>query len=1027
MSDKEKGFHNRANQYFVGIDAGSISINCIVLNEEKQIVCEYPYRRHLGKIEEHIESIIESLYRDYGKENIRSISFTGSHGKKISETLGTCYEFETISQVAGAVFIKPDVKTVISMGGQDTFLFQIDHFPGGWELEYFNTNGPCAAGTGSFIDQQAQRLATSIYGREADVSQERTDEILTDFISLGLQSKKPASVACRCTVFTKSDMIHLQNKGERLEDIIYGLHVGNARNYMSTIVSNRALKEPIIFIGGLSMNRLQVMAFKEYFPRLIVPRYSTSVGAIGVALQALAEKRKNTIDVNRLNRKVREQITSVPLAPKLELKETIFPERNDLQIRSIPEGCRVYLGLDIGSTTTKYAVINEKREIIHKQYVPTQGKPIEVTQKLLASLKAELGDRIEIAGVSTTGSGRNVVGDFLSADLIIDEITAHARGAVEIDPTVDTIFEIGGQDSKYISIANTYPLDFDMNKVCAAGTGSFLYELANKYGINIVEEFQQIALSSDRPVKLAERCTVFMESDLVTYHQKGIATNDLIAGLCYAIVYNYLNRVVGKRKIGQRIMFLGGPSLNKGVVSAFENVLGRGLIVPLNREVLGAYGAAVSVLEKMRIDNKSYSSFRGLDSVIGDRMKYEERICKADKQCHNQCKLKIYSFDGRRSIWGGECGRYDTIRAFGEKQQNYFELRQKIWETHLIGVYEELRDKPLMHSDGRPTVGMQRSLYGLHATVLWAHFFDRLGFRLVLTPATNQQIAKTGIETMVAETCFPVKVSHGHVSFLVGKTSYIFLPTIIDMATPQPSERGFFCPLVQSNSYMVRAALGLDSSQILAPVIHLKHDVDILANQLSNQIQSKLGVSKRAIKRAFSYALEKQNRFVEDLHRKGREILKRQNPNKPIVVVTGRPYNLYDERLNLRLGQNLAKIGVAALPMDFIDVTSVDLKDFPNMYWGLGAQILRTAKLIQEVPNHFGIHLTNFGCGADSFIEHFYKFIMGSKPYLILELDEHSAVAGVMTRLEAFRNVIENSMQKLAPMLKEGVQIAMES
>jgi predicted nucleotide-binding protein (sugar kinase/HSP70/actin superfamily) len=149
------------------------------------------------------------------------------------------------------------------------------------------------------------------------------------------------------------------------------------------------------------------------------------------------------------------------------------------------------------------------------------------------------------------------------------------------------------------------------------------------------------------------------------------------------------------------------------------------------------------------------------------------------------------------------------------------------------------------------------------------------------------------------------------------------------------------------------------------------------------------------------------------MYRKGAEIMEVHDPEEPLVVVSGRPYNLYDERLNLRLGQNMAKIGVTALPMDFIDVTSVDISDFPAMYWGLGAQIIRIAKFIKSQPNYFGLHLTNFSCGADSFLEHFYKHIMGDKPYLILELDEHSAVAGVMTRLEAYRNVIENTMQKM--------------
>ena len=226
----------------------------------------------------------------------------------------------------------------------------------------------------------------------------------------------------------------------------------------------------------------------------------------------------------------------------------------------------------------------------------------------------------------------------------------------------------------------------------------------------------------------------------------------------------------------------------------------------------------------------------------------------------------------------------------------------------------------------------------------------------------------------------------------------------------------------QSNSYMVRNALGIDPSSVLSPVIHLKYDSDTLAFEISEQMRSRLGVTKKEIKKALNYALERQNQFVKELYQKGQVILEDHDPDEPMVVVTGRPYNLYDERLNLRLGRNLAKIGVAAVPMDLIDVSSVDLSDFPSMYWGLGARILRTAKFIQQYPNYFGLHLTNFGCGADSFIELFYKHIMGESAHLILELDEHSAVAGVMTRLEAYKNVIENAMQKL----KARVEVALE-
>jgi predicted CoA-substrate-specific enzyme activase len=999
-----------SKDYYVGIDAGSVSLNCVVVNEHKKLIYEFPYTRHFGRVEETFISFMKTLHNELGENNIKSVSFTGNHGKKLSQRLKAFYEFETICQVTGTLLIKPDTKTIISMGGQDTSVAQIGSHNGKWDLEYFNTNGPCASGTGSFIDQQAERLATALYDGRKDVSQNHIDGILADFISLGMKSSKPSNVACRCTVFTKSDMIHLQNKGERLEDIIYGLHMGNARNYISSIVSNRKLERPILLIGGLSLNALQVKALRSYLPGLMVPPHSTSIGALGVAAQALEANKRNTIDLTRLKTADNECAGSIPTGARLVVKKTSFPETNSIKLRDIKRKTRAFLGIDIGSTTTKYALINEDREIIHKCYIHTQGKPIETTQRLLKSLSDQIGSETKIAGVSTTGSGRNVVGDFLNADLIIDEITAHARGAVELDPDVDTIFEIGGQDSKYIYISNAHPLDFDMNKVCAAGTGSFLHELSNKYGINIVGEFQDIALSSENPVKLAERCTVFMESDLVSYHQKGVQKNDLMAGLCYAIVHNYLNRVVGKRKVGERVMFLGGPSLNKGVVAAFENVLGRGLTVPLHREVLGAFGAAISVQEKMQEKGGIVKSrFRGFEKAVEDRMENTEKTCHADAGCHNRCKLKIYNFDGRKSIWGGECGRYDVRENEEAKKQNLFEVRDQIWRRHMEGVYSELADAPLMEVDGRQTVGMQRALYGLHGSVFWAHFFDQLGYRLILSPPTNPVISQAGVEKVLVEACYPVKVSHGHVNMLMDRTRYLFLPSLIDMESVKP-ERGYYCPMIQCNSYMLRSALGIKGTSVLTPVIHMRHDPETLALEIFEQIKVKLDVDKSRVKKAIRHALMMQQRFTEEVRSIGEETIKKINDDEPFIVVTGRPYNLYDERMNLRLGRNLSKMGLQAMPMDFIDIPSEDLSDFPSMYWGLGAKILRASKFVKRTPNCFGLHLTNFGCGADSFIEHFYKHTMGDKAYLILELDEHSAAAGVMTRLEAFKNVIENSI-----------------
>jgi len=1001
---------------FVGIDAGTVSVNGMVIDEQKRVVYASPYCRHFGRVEESVAALLRDLEALFGRDRIAGVAFTGSHGRQLSEEVGAPYEFAVVSQLLGAVHVAPEVRTVVSMGGQETALLQVVHRDSGWELESFSTNGPCASGTGSFIDQQAERLATSIYERRGGRDRPPIDRILADFIALGLKSRRAASVACRCTVFTKSDMIHLQNKGERLEDIIRGLHVGNARNYISTLVANRALHDPILFIGGLSLNQLQVEALRDYYPNLRVPPHSTSIGALGAALHGLAAGGRARVAAADVTAPCRRRTNAAPIGSKLELRQTLFPEGNELPPRPPNQRIQGFLGIDIGSTSTKYALVDAFGQIAHKRYIPTQGKPVEAVQSLLEHLRAQAGPGLDILGVATTGSGRIVVGDFLKADLVIDEITAHARGAVAVDPAVDTIFEIGGQDSKYIAIRDTHPLDFDMNKVCAAGTGSFLHELANKLGIDIVGEFQEIALASEKPVKLAERCTVFMESDLMTYHQRGAAREDLIAGLCYAVVHNYLHRVVGKRRIGERVMFLGGPSLNKGVAAAFEKVLGRGVLVPRHREVLGAYGAAVCVQEKMLAEGRGPSTFRGIERAVGDRMVFLEKTCQADPKCQNRCKLKIYSFDGRRSVWGGECGRYDVARGGGGRGEDLFQVRAKVWEDHMEGCYATLPDDaPLMEADGRPTVGMLRALYGIQDSLLWAHFFDQLGFRLVLSPPTNEEISKSGIEAMTAETCYPVKVSHGHARLLAGRTRHLFLPTPVDMATPHARERGYYCPMVQSNAYMIRAALGIPADAVLNPTLNLKADADMLALDLHAQVGRRLGVGRRQVRRALKHALERRDRFASELLARGRQLLRRIGSDEPLVVVTGRPYNLYDERLNLRLGRSLAKIGLTALPMDFIDVSRIHLREFASMYWGLGARILRTARLVRATPNYFGLHLTNFGCGADSFIEHFYKHIMGSKASLILELDEHSAAAGVTTRLEAYQNVIQNSLPKRLP------------
>ncbi len=996
--------------YYLGLDIGSVSINAVILNENKEIIFELPYTRHFGLVNEKTYNILKSIFDRFSVDKFQGIAITGSNGQIVSKLVGVPYEVETVCIALGSNLIRPGVKSIVSIGGQDAMFLKLSHKNGRFYLADFSINGPCASGTGSFIDQQAERLAISMYGQDFKPDQKHLDKTLQDFISLGLKSKSPAPVACRCTVFTKSDMIHLQNKGEPVENIIAGLHIGNARNFVSTIVGNVEWENPVIFVGGMAANKLQVEALKRYFPELEVPKYFFSIGAIGAALFSMDSPLHNSdFTIERLKRLKKDLLKEVPRTKPLCLKLSTFQESKDIYPPKDLENIKGYLGIDIGSTSTKYAFIDQEGNIISKCYVTTRGKPIEVTQYLLQDLMKKLGDRFEVAGICTTGSGRNVVGDFLDADLIIDEITAHTKGAVSVDPNIDTIFEIGGQDSKYIRLKDGYAIDFDMNKICAAGTGSFLHELANKLGINIVDEFQEIALSSKSPINLTDRCTVFMESDLMAYLQKGAKIEDLIAGLSYAIVHNYLNRVVGKRQIGDKIMFLGGPSLNKAVVAAFENILNKGIITPPNREVMGAYGAALLVKEMIEKEKSYKIKERDLKKLSKQKISYTEKICRADPKCSNECKLKIYNFGGRKSVWGGDCGRYEVTNYHGEPCEDYFKIREDIFLDYLTKYNVEPGKSPL--STNGPVIGMPFGLHFHEWAIFWVTFFTELGFSCYLTQKTNNNIVKEGVESVVTEMCFPVKVYHGHVKELLDKSDFYFLPNIINIPSYEKNEKSMLCPMSAASQYIVKQAFSLDDKRILRPHVYLKDKKEQIANILYKELKEKLKVSYKKIDICIEKAFSIYNEFKQRLYEIGKEVLK-NTENKPIWIISGRPYNLYDHRLNLHIGSRLSKRGILALPIDFIDLSNIDLTDFPRMYWAFGSRILRAAKFVCNNNMLFGVHITNFSCGPDSFIEHFYKFIMKNKPYLILEFDEHSGVAGMLTRIEAFDNVIKGYIQK---------------
>jgi predicted CoA-substrate-specific enzyme activase len=309
---------------------------------------------------------------------------------------------------------------------------------------------------------------------------------------------------------------------------------------------------------------------------------------------------------------------------------------------------KVYLGIDVGSVSTKLAVVDENNELISHIYLPTQGDPVRALQKALRQLKKLLSENTDICGVATTGSARYLAGAMVGADCIKNEITSQAVAALYYMPDVQTVIEVGGQDSKIIIIRDGVVADFGMNTVCAAGTGSFLDHQAQRLEMSIWQ-FSRLATASAKPVNITGRCTVFAESNMVHKQQTGHRTEDIAYGLCRTLVGNYLSNVASGKDIKPPMLFQGGVAFNEGMVRAFKEELGSEIIVPPHPEMMGAIGAALLVREELADDNTSFLGF-GVSEWEYTTASFE---CQ---DCHHPCQITQLSADGRLlASWGGRC------------------------------------------------------------------------------------------------------------------------------------------------------------------------------------------------------------------------------------------------------------------------------------------------------------------------------------------------------------------------------------
>lgn len=937
--------------YSIGIDIGYSSVK-VILTDESDTIKFSRYQMHKGQMKSTLKTILQEVMESFDVQKIRFGAVTGGGSRFLSADGRVKAINDVTAVVEGAVSENREIGSIIDIGGESarfiTGLCGRDKS----RIEIL-MNSNCSSGTGAFLEEQMSRLNLK----------------LADYSELAGKAKSIPRIAGRCSVFAKTDITHHQQEGVPAPDILLGLAYAFVRNFKGTVMKKRGEK-PILFSGGVAQNEGIITALKDVLELessdLVFPSQLGCVGVLGAAV--IARKEQVEIQMEDLFAAIERTGENQETGDEeISLPDLSAYGRGDSDGKHVCKGLSeesaatdCYLGVDVGSTSTNLVLVNQAGEIVAHKYLRTLGNPAQAIRKGFQEMKEELGDRIKVVGAGTTGSGRYMIGKMIGADVIKDEITAQAKAAVQIDSEVDTIFEIGGQDSKFISLKNGAVVDFQMNKICAAGTGSFIEEQAKKFDIPI-EDFGDLALSSNRPIHLGERCTVFIESSIASNLSQGAALNDIASGLCYSIVKNYLDRVVGQKKIGNKIFFQGGLAYNQGVINAFRAYTGKEIIVPPYFSVTGAYGAAILTKEEME---GRKSSFKGFD-VTTDAL----------------------------AVQPANNGKRDAGRD--EFNEN---VRKLVFEDYVP------------ETSSKKTVGIPRALFTYGLFSMFYTFFKELDFNVVLSDPTDENTIALGQQYAMDETCYPIKLITGHVAELMKKkVDYIFFPDLVTIDHPgSESRKNYGCAFMQLAFKVMNRAMELDKKGIalLSPTMafHLGKE-SVMKSFLA--VGDQLGKSPDQTRKALEKGLDAANRFEERMEENSREVMSQLKPDEIAFVMVSKIYGVADPVLNMGLPEKLAGMGYKVFP--FYDLPEGELaQEHPNMFWPFGQHILEPAQLIRRHPNLYAIFLTHHGCGPDSILSHYFREEMQGKPYLHLEIDEHSSGVGVITRLEAFINSLKN-------------------
>ncbi|WP_341877009.1 acyl-CoA dehydratase activase [Defluviitalea saccharophila] len=968
----------------LGLCIGSSSVGYVLLEKDGDCinVLEQNAIPHEGNPRHIIKQIMNS-------DTLGSFDHITTTGRKFRNMLdaSSISEPEAIEQAYRFISKQnPDLKdanVIISAGGETFLVYALDRTG---KIVNVHTGNKCASGTGEFFLQQLKRM---------DINVEDT--------ALQANLNDPYMVAGRCSVFCKSDCTHALNKGIEKSKVVAGLSKMMADKIIELL--KRTSYNKVLLVGGTSQNITMIHFLKEKIPHLVVPDYARIFEAFGAALWGLEH---DTQPINMDQDWFRRNQSSFSFLPQLKKYEDKVIFKN-MPVEEAKPNDRCIVGLDVGSTTTKAIIMREEdNAILASCYLRTNGDPVKASRQCYENLSKQIPCNIEIIGLGVTGSGRQIAALHALTPAVVNEIIAHANGAVYFDPEVDTIFEIGGQDAKYTYITNGVPSDYAMNEACSAGTGSFLEEAARESLYIDTKEIGKIALRSENPPNFNDQCAAFISSDIKSAIQEGIDVKDIAAGLVYSVCMNYINRVKGNRSVGNKIFMQGGVCYNKAVPIAMAALTGKTIIVPPHPGLIGAFGVALNVKEKLRLNLLEPMHF-DLDELSRREVVYKEPfVCVGGKEkCDRKCNIQRIQIQNKVYPFGGACNKYYNMRY----EQNDHDISQldlvQFREKLIFEKYSAQRGKRIASYQNK-TVGIPRSLLCNTFFPLYYQFFYGLGFDVVC----SDEIDKDGIERKAASFCYPVEVSHGAIGNLIKKNPDIyFLPHVKSVEVKNGIPASVTCPFVQGEPYYIKSTFHeLSNKIVLSPVLDFAKGYEYIRNTFI-KISKQLNVDINHAKTAFELGMQAQKDFYHECKELGKQFLKaiEEDNNRVGFVLFGRPYNAFTQWTNMSIPHKFATRNYHIIPYDFLPLDEEESEE--NMYWAMGQLILKGARKVQKHPQLFGIYITNFSCGPDSFLTGYFRNIMGRKPSLTLELDSHTADAGIDTRIEAFIDVVKSYRQ----------------